>query len=311
VDLTNTDSWSEDAAITYRYIRVGLVALTVFLLVSLAITAAKACAPGSISAFFYTKTHAVLIAALCAMGICLIAYKGSRLGEDSLLNFSGFLAFVVALIPTHADNLCEPWLPTTGTALDAVANNLIALVAATAAGAALYLTFQRKPRPRPDRGLQALPDCTAGDGWARVANTLLRIEPALPWVLPAIIVIGALLLLSGTTPLDPHTAAAYAMFLGITLVVVYYAVYARGWENTPGRRKLAKFYAGTAVVMLATVGLAIVFAAVDVEYGVLLVELLMIIEFGVFWAVQTWDVWYPGDKYPSQTLNNVAGTPAR
>ncbi|UHJ56473.1 hypothetical protein LT337_05805 [Mycolicibacterium fortuitum] len=103
-----------DTMVTYRYVRVGLVALVVFLLTSLAFTWAHSCPQGSISAFFYTRTHAVFLASLCAIGICLIAYKGSRVGEDALLNYSGFMAFIVALVPTGPVTTCvspgfRPW----------------------------------------------------------------------------------------------------------------------------------------------------------------------------------------------------------
>ena len=83
--------------VTYRYVRVGLVALVVFLLVSVGLTWQQTCLQNSISAFFYTRTHAVFVAALCAAGICLIAYQGSRLGEDALLSFAASITQSVAL----------------------------------------------------------------------------------------------------------------------------------------------------------------------------------------------------------------------
>ena len=133
-------STAEEAAVTYRYVRVGLVAMVVFLLVSLGLTWAHTCLQDSISAFFYTRTHAVFVAALCAMGSCLIVYQGSRLGEDALLNFAGFLSFVVALIPTGSTGVCEAWLPTVSDPFGATANNMIALLVAAAAGVAVPRT---------------------------------------------------------------------------------------------------------------------------------------------------------------------------
>ena len=173
----------EDAAVTYRYVRVGLVALVVFLLVSLLLTWEQSCLQGSISAFYYTRTHGVFVAALCAMGICLIAYKGSLLGEDALLNFAGFLAFVVALAPTGSGGVCQAWLPTVAHPLDAIPNNVAALFIGVAAGTGLYLGLQQW-RPAQPAPVATTPDLSGVSGiWKVVAKVLLKIETGLPKVL--------------------------------------------------------------------------------------------------------------------------------
>lgn len=295
-----------DPEVTYRYVRVSLVALAVFLLVSLGITWWQSCPQGSISAFFYTRTHTVFVAALAAMGICLIAYKGSRIGEDALLNFSGFLAFVVALIPADADGLCRPWLPTEADPFGAVANNIAALFIATAAGAALYLGLQRGRREQPQP--TASPDACAeaGTPWKHVATALLRIEKWLPAGLLVIALLGAFLMLWDWFAVRAHAFAASAMFLAITLVAVYHACYARAAV----RAHRARFYATIAVLMLATVVLSIVFLFTHVPYGVLSVEIVLIVLFGIFWAVQTWDVWDFDDRYPAAAVPALASGPS-
>lgn len=294
---------ANDTEVTYRYVRVGLVALVVFLLVSLSITAAQSCLQGSISAFFYTRTHAVFLAAVCAIGICLIAYKGSRIGEDALLNFAGFTAFAVALIPTGPDALCQPWLPTVTDPFGAVANNITALFVATAAGATLYLGFSRWRPPQPPP-TAALLDCAdAATWWKRIATALLRIEKWLPAALFVIAVTGALLLLWDWFAARAHTFAAVAMFLAITLVAVYHACYARAAVRT----RLSRFYATIAALMLATVALAVALLLAHAPFGVFIVEVALIVLFGVFWAVQTWDVWEFEDRYPQQAVPNLAG----
>ena len=42
----------------------------------------------------------MFVACLCSMGACLIIYHGNTPREDFVLNLSGFLAFMVALVPT-------------------------------------------------------------------------------------------------------------------------------------------------------------------------------------------------------------------
>ena len=289
---------------TYRHVRVGLVALVVFLLVSVGLTWQHTCPQSSISAFYYTRTHAVFVAALCAAGICLIAYQGSRLGEDALLNFSGFLAFVVALIPTDAEGLCRPWLPTETDPFGAVANNITALFAAAGAGCALYLALQRCRAPQPVPTAEPVVCASAASLWKLVAAVLLRVEPWLPKVLFAIVITGALLSLWDWFLDRAHIIAAVAFFLGIVLVSVYHACYARAAD----RNRRARFYAAMATLMLATVVVAAVLLPADVEFGVFLVELALIVEFAVFWGVQTWDVWDPGDRYPATAVPTLADT---
>ncbi|OMC30541.1 diphosphate--fructose-6-phosphate 1-phosphotransferase [Mycobacterium sp. GA-1841] len=291
-----------DTMVTYRYVRVGLVALVVFLLCSLGLTWAHSCPQGSISAFFYTRTHAVFLAALCAIGICLIAYKGSRIGEDALLNFAGFMAFIVALVPTGPVELCQPWLPSVSDPYGAVANNIASLFVAVAAGTAMYLALQRWRRPQ-QPPVASAPSCAeAATLWKTIATALLTVEKRLPAALLVIAIAGAPLLLWDWFAEHAHVIAAVAMFLAITLVAVYHACYARAAV----RRHLARFYATIAALMLATVVAALVLLTVGWPFGVIAVELTLTVLFAVFWAVQTWDVWDAEDRYPEEAVPTLA-----
>ena len=72
---------------TYRYVRLCLIAVVAGLLASVTLTGApQGCWQTSISAFYFTATHAVFIGALCAAGLGMIAYKGVTSPEDILLN---------------------------------------------------------------------------------------------------------------------------------------------------------------------------------------------------------------------------------
>ncbi|MCA4726239.1 diphosphate--fructose-6-phosphate 1-phosphotransferase [Mycolicibacterium fortuitum] len=292
-----------DTMVTYRYVRVGLVALVVFLLTSLALTWAHSCPQGSISAFFYTRTHAVFLASLCAIGICLIAYKGSRVGEDALLNYSGFMAFIVALVPTGpGDDLCQPWLPTVADPFGGVANNVAALFVAVAVGTGMYLALNRWRRPQ-QAPVASEPSCAeAASLWKTIATALLGIEKWLPAALLAISIAGAPLMLWDWFAQHAHVIAAVAMFLAITLVAVYHACYARAAV----RRHLARFYATIAALMLVTVVAGVVLLILGWYFGVITVELILIVLFAIFWAVQTADVWDAQDRYPSEAVPALA-----
>ncbi len=297
---------TSDTMVTYRYVRVGLVALVVFLLTSLALTWAHSCPQGSISAFFYTRTHAVFVAALCAIGICLIAYKGSRVGEDALLNYSGFMAFIVALVPTGPDDLCRPWLPTVTDPFGGVANNVAALFVAVAVGTGMYLALQRWRRPQA-APVASVPSCEeAASLWKTIATALLGVEKWLPAALLAISIAGAPLMLWGWFADHAHVIAAVAMFLAITLVAVYHACYARAAV----RRRLARFYAAISTLMLVTIVAGVVLLILGWHFWVIAVELTLIVLFAVFWAVQTWDVWDAQDRYPAEAVPTLANTPA-
>jgi hypothetical protein len=99
---------SESTTKTYLYLRVGLVALALFLGASLFIEIAFGDTEwlGSISAYYYSPVRSVFVGTLCAMGVCLIAIKGrDRPREDLMLNLAGMCAPVVALCPTPLEDV--------------------------------------------------------------------------------------------------------------------------------------------------------------------------------------------------------------
>src|SRR4051812_2607021 len=134
-----------DAATTYRYLRLGLVALVIFLAASILTTARNAHWgwQTSISAYFYTSSHTVFVASLCAVGICLLIYQGSTITEDSLLNFSGFLAIVVGLVPTGREKLRGPGLPCDFDPTVFADNSMWALLIVSLVAAVVVLIIQR------------------------------------------------------------------------------------------------------------------------------------------------------------------------
>jgi len=114
---------------TYRYLRLAMIAVVVMLF--LAVATQRKDATGwqtSISAYYFTAAHSVFVAALCTIGACLIVYKGNTDTEDVILNFSGFLAFVVAFVPTQREPLFGPGLPAAYEVGIGVRNNVLALI---------------------------------------------------------------------------------------------------------------------------------------------------------------------------------------
>ncbi len=89
---------------SYRYLRVAMVALLVFL--GIAVLDQSLDQGGilsSISAYYYTSAQAVFVGVLVAVGVCMIAVQGTTDAEDILLNIGGMFALIVALVPTARD----------------------------------------------------------------------------------------------------------------------------------------------------------------------------------------------------------------
>src|SRR6478752_5187295 len=97
-----TPSRTRDVVLTYRYLRGAMISMLLMLLLSVGYQwwweTGGSCWLGSISAYYYTPARTVFVGSLCALGACLIAYKGHSPEEDVLLNFSGFMAIVVAVV---------------------------------------------------------------------------------------------------------------------------------------------------------------------------------------------------------------------
>ncbi|WP_422745167.1 diphosphate--fructose-6-phosphate 1-phosphotransferase [Mycobacterium sp. WMMD1722] len=304
-----------EALITYRYLRMALVTLVVMLGASILFTEAAAdCWQGSISDYYYTPSHLIFVASLCAIGICLIVYRGHTATEDLLLNFSGLLAFVVALVPTTAPTLCGAGMPGIDDPTAAAGNNIGALLVAVTVGVASYgairLLLPMSTTKAPEAGTAHPPHALL-----RLLRRILRLaarpvavlDAVLPWLLTALLAALAIAFF-----VDPrfsgrygHNIAAIAMFLGIIAVVVHYALYAAARRSRTTRRMcFVLLYLSLAAAMIVTLALAIAADFTNHPLGVLIVEALLILAFAVFWIVQTIDLW-DLDAYSATSLTEL------
>ncbi|MYR08696.1 hypothetical protein GTV32_21345 [Gordonia sp. SID5947] len=259
-----------DTIDTYRNIRVGLVSLVLMLGVAIAVDSIEAGRiESSISRYYYTSVHAVFIGALCATGAMLMAYKGRSEVEDVLLNYAGFLAFLVAFIPTPVGS------PPPGfTSPDWVRWNVWAAFAATAAGLVLWFVFGRL------RGYASSPHRTwagivaRGLGVLAVILVLVRLSGHWTWI-----------------PGSTHDVAAVSMFIGLILVVFFNGLAAladRGADDVHSWYPWA--YAVIAAVMALTL-LGIICVHSASQSWVFWVEVALLAEFATFWVVQTLELW--------------------
>ncbi len=269
---------------TYRFLRGGLVVMVVMLFASLIVVAVTTggCWQTSISAYYYTAAHSVFVASLCAIGILLITYRGSTDTEDVLLDLAGVLAFVVAMVPTaRPARICGPALP--DYVVDpAIRNNIWAVIAGLAfakvAASLLYRSWRAGPSGVSTYGR-----------WAFVFF----------WV---VVVVGVIAFIFFPTQFAAygHTVAAILMFVCIIAVVVINAYLANNQPDCqPG---YVRSYRWIALAMLA----ALIVVAVLHElfnpdgrgwnYAVIWAEVLLITLFGVYWALQTRELWDTTDR---------------
>lgn len=252
---------------TYRYLRFATVLLAVMLGVAVTVQSLSAGRwETSISAYYWTPAHGAFIGALCAVGACLIVYKGNSVTEDTVLNFSGYLAFVVAMVPVDSGEVdaADRYATIAG-----VGNNVIALLVAGGLALVCSLVVQRR---------LFLPGVGVG------AKVL--------WALGAVVLAaGTVVFVVNRTTFDAysHYVAAVLMFAGIIAAVAMNAVGAR-------RSAYAAFYVPAYTAIAALMVLAVV-VGVGVarllawELTVLVLEAVLIVLFALYWGVQTRELW--------------------
>lgn len=272
----------QSAVETYRYLRVGIVALAVLLMVAVVgeIVFGDAGLLGSISAYYFTSARDVLVGVLFALGLGLIVIRG-RGAEDVLLNLAGMLATVVAVVPTPlsaadraAVGAVTPFEPTG-------AWSLLVLAAAGLVFAAL--TARRL------------------DGDARVQAVRGLVAAA-----GLVLVLGAWLVLHVDSFAQAvHFVAAVGMFGLLVVVARLEAAAAQDAEDGPVNRMLpaARRRAGyrliswsmlAAVALAGVLGLLQLLGVVPVPFWLFWVETLLLALFAAFWVLQTVEYWREG-----------------
>jgi hypothetical protein len=259
---------------TYRYLRLAIVVVVVALMVSVLIERSHAtCWQGSISAYYYTPVHAMFVGALVAIGVALIAIRGSTDLEDVFLNVAGVLAPIVAFVPTKVPaHSCASVDLVVVDNKPFIDNNVLAFAigGAIAIGAAYVIarlmgkpTFEQNDKP-----------------------TFLGLLIGV-----ALLILGLVWYLGFRDSFlsHAHSWAAGLMFFAIWLAMLLNA------KSAPGAT-YRWIYRGTAAAMALA---ALVVAAVklvhrDWHHQVLWIELLELLPFVVYWAAQTFEHWDGG-----------------
>jgi hypothetical protein len=271
------------AIVTYRYLRISMVGAVVLLGVSIGIERAQvACWQTSVSAYYYTPVRAIFVGVLLAIGLCLIAIKGSTVWEDATLNAAGMLAPIVAVVPTTDVGTCwsqrPPSFPVTedgdlaGWVVANIDNNITALIVTGIAGlliAAIVASIAT-------RNLRAIAEI----GPVRMRLGLLSAM--------AFLVSGAVVFaLWDDFDTRAHGLAALAMFLLLAVAVGINAWHRR---NDPGARVYVWIYASIAAAMVISGAVMLPFGS-RWTHMVLVLEATQIALFATFWLAQTKEHW--------------------
>lgn len=258
---------------SYRYLRFAIVVVVASLLASVLIERFQvSCWQESISAYYYTPVHAVFVGALVALGVSLIAIKGSTDVEDILLNVAGVLAPIVAFVPTSVPSRqCASTGLIGGDAKAFTDNNVAAL--AIGGGIAIVLAY----------------------AVARALGKASSRRIDRPTVIG--LILGVVLLLVGLVWYfaftdsffdRAHGGAAVATFFIVGVVMAVNARSARPTYRT--------LYAMTAAAMVLSVVGVVIARLVHPEWRhqILWLEILELIPFAVYWAAQTIEHWEGG-----------------
>ena len=203
-----------------------------------------------------------------------------------LLNFSGLMAFVVAIVPTVPDDLCGPnaYSQTLPEIASAVRNNVRSLIFVTALAALIGGLLRRRSAAR--------------DAVANPSPLTVVVSVAC-----GVVLLGELalfLLLRPRFIAVSHGVAAMTMVAGVIAVMVLSALRTeerhetvrhedrRGTSEIPSPLTYKTIYLLIAGLLLVTLVVALLAAwMTNFDHVILWIELIVIVLFGAYWAVQT------------------------
>ena len=283
-------SRSQSAILTYRALRIGVVAAALLLMTSLVleIIRTKGLELTSISASFYSPVRNVFVGVLVATGMALIAIMGREKNEDGALNLAGMLAPTIGMLPTtvgpSAPGACQvgvsKCIPIS--TLADVENNVSALLIlglVALVGALVYVLR------------------THGPGSAQLRRMIL---PALLWLVSAALWIFAreLMFVHG------HNLSAFFFFLLLAWVARINAMDPPEGATVLGLRP-QDYQRGYKIISWAMICTIVLTAVYDI--GILLTwlpdpfpqwffvaESVLLALFIAFWILQTMHFWHNG-----------------
>lgn len=283
-------SRNQSAIITYRALRMGVVAAALLLMISLVgeIIRTGGLQLTSISASFYSPVRNIFVGVLVATGMALIAIMGREKSEDGALNLAGMLAPTVGLLPTtvgpSAPGACRDGIAKCIpiTTLADVENNVSALLVLgliALVGALVYVLR------------------THGPGSAQLRQMIL---PALLWLVSAVLWLFARDLVFE----HGHNLAAFFFFLLLAWVARINALDPPEGPTVMGLRP-QDYHRGYQIISTAMIVTIVLTAIYDIAILLrwlpdpypqwfFVAESVLLVLFIAFWILQTAHFWHAG-----------------
>ena len=295
-------SRSQSAIMTYRALRMGVVAAALLLMASLVLEIIRTSGLQltSISASFYSPVRNVFVGVLVATGMALIAIMGREKNEDGALNLAGMLAPTIGMLPTtvgpSAPGACQAGVSkcipiSTLADVENNVSSLLILGLVALVGALVYVLR------------------THGPGSAQLRRMIL---PALLWLVSAVLWLFAreLMFVHG------HNLAAFFFFLLLAWVARINAMDPPEGATVLGLRP-QDYQRGYQVISWAMIVTIVLTAVYDI--GILLTwfpdpfpqrffvaESVLLALFIAFWILQTAHFWHDG--VPEEAAGASEGT---
>lgn len=284
------DRLGDYAKKTYRDLRLGIVAVIVLLAASVLIEIAQTsptCVLPSISAYYYTPVQEVFVAALVAIGMCMIAIEAPNEWENLLLNVAGMLTPVVAMVPEPVAYHCWSGTATPQDAVPKIVNNVWALFLTGVLGIVVYLVViavrYRRTDPAHRPGIRSL----RAPHLAGFAAALVILVGGIGWLQ---------LDRTGFVNYAHYTAAIplFVAFFGVTALNAWTVGDQDGSNLRSTRRWLNRYSVIAAMMLLATLVLGPLTWVGHWYHGPLVIEAALIALFAAFWLLQTVELWHAG-----------------
>jgi hypothetical protein len=287
-----TVAHTRDVVQTYRYLRGAMAGLLLALLLSVVLQwwlgTDRSCWLGSISAYYFTPARTVVVGTLSALGIALIAYEGHSPEENVLLDFSGFMALLVAAVPTVPDTRCgpSPFDETTEEIAAGIGVSVPTLVVVALVALAVVAAIR----------LRSMHDGSTSRAATRTVVLAVGCT--------AVVVVELVLVtvLRGQLVAVAHGVAATTMVAGAIAVMVCSALRVDERHGAdPSELATAAAYRRTYLTLALSLGvllaLTVVLHLTVSGFGltVLVAEVVILVLFGAYWVVQTVELWGLGD----------------
>jgi hypothetical protein len=260
---------------SYRYLRLAIIAILLTLIWSVLLERFNArCWEESISTYFYTPVHSIFVGSLVALGVCLIAIRGSTDLEEVLLNVAGVLAPIVAFVPTSrptTTSACTTNPFEGGEALPYINNNLVAFGLALLFALAVAIATLFKVDGEGKRKLDKLTVggvvlsgvlLAIGIGWYAIGRDSFLARAHGGGAIALFTLVGIVVFINALTSQRPYKVGYW--IIAPTMLLTYVAIFVVQLINPDWRR------------------------------GVLWLELIELSLLLVFWAMQTKELWDEG-----------------